>query len=183
MTDNQSYEIIFEGREHYSPEVEQAYSDTCAIKSVSLILHARGIDVSEEELRLVAMERGWYKPGYGTDIQHIGDLLNLYGVHAEPHYGGTIQDLMELTAQGIEPMLAVDSGELWNPGFAETMEDIVLGEDADHALIFCGGEVDPLTGDFHVILTDPGTGDLLTDEYGTEQFMDAWADSGYLYFY
>lgn len=181
MTDNQLYDISFGGREHYSPEVEQAYSDTCALKSASLILHAKGIDVSEDELRVVAEAHGWYKPGYGTDMDHLGDILNLYGVHAELHYGGSIQDLMELTSKGIQPMLAVDSGELWHPGFAETLEDSLLGENADHALVFCGGEIDPLTGEFHVILTDPGTGDLLTDEYDAEQFMDAWADSGYLY--
>lgn len=176
-----TYDISIGAQEHYSPDVEQSYSDTCAIKSASLILHARGIDVTEDELRRVAELHGWYTPGHGTDVAHLGDLLNFYGLDAELHYGGTIQDLMNLTSQGVQPMLALDSGELWNPGFAERMEDILLGENPDHALIFNGGEIDPLSGDFHVILTDPGTGDLLTDQYGSEQFLDAWADSGFLY--
>lgn len=49
--------------EYYNPKVEQAFSDTCAIKSQQLILEDFGINVTETDLVRTAAEHGWYNGG------------------------------------------------------------------------------------------------------------------------
>ena len=151
----------------YTPEVQQQYDDTCAIKSQQLILNSNGVDVSEDQLRVEAYENGWYAPGEGTPMDNVGDLMEAHGLNVERKTGATIDDLRAETAH---------SGELWNNGIEETFEDIILGPQADHALLVSGFAVDPLTGTENVLLTDPGTGELFAD-YPVEQFEDAWEDS------
>lgn len=75
-------------------------------------------------------------------------------------------------AQGHKVIVGVDSGELWGDNiFDKIFEDNA----ADHALIVSGVDTsDP--NNVKVIVTDPGTGNLLK-EYSMEEFVDAWEDS------
>ena len=156
--------------------VQQNYSDTCAIKSQQLILEEFGINLSEEQLREEAILHGWYTPGAGTAMEDVGKLLELHGVECHQYVNGNIFNLVNELAQGHKVIMGVDSGELWNYGFMEKMEDNYIGgERADHALIVSGIDTsDP--NDVKVIITDPGTGDFCK-EYSFSQFIDAANDS------
>jgi hypothetical protein len=155
-----------------SPDVYQVYPDTCAIKSQQLILQDFGIDLPQEQLINEAMNMGIYEPGSGTQPVDVGKLLDLHGVPCTATHDATILDLTRALAQGHKVIIGVDSGELWNAGSHELIEDF-MGEVADHALIVAG--IDVSTNE--VILTDPGSGNEGA-RYPLEQFLDAWQDSG-----
>lgn len=161
----------------FNEDVLQSYPDTCAIKSQQLILESNGVDVSEAELRDEAMRNGWYVPGYGTPMENVGDLLESHGMGVHRYVNSSVSDIANELSKGHQIIVGVDSGELWNSGPDETFEDIIYGEQADHALLVSGIVVDPFTSEESVLLTDPGTGDVCM-EYLMEQFEDAWDDSG-----
>ncbi len=160
-----------------SDNVKQLYDDTCAIKSQQLILKAHGHDISETELRNEAMVNGWYTPGQGTLKEDVGNLLENHGMNVKHFEQASIDQLSNEIVQGHNVIVAVDSGELWNPGIDETFEDIISGEQPDHALLVSGFLIDPFTAEESVLLTDPGTGDVCAD-YPIDQFAEAWDDSG-----
>lgn len=166
----------FPAQNEVSETVLQQFDDTCAIKSQQLILEAVGLDISEEELRNEAIRNGWYIPNQGTPLEDTGKLLEYHGVPVELHSHGSIQDLIGEVSKGHPVIVGVDSGELWNNGLEETMEDLLIGNFPDHALIVGGVEYNHMTFDWQVNVIDPGTGDNLLG-YDLEQFEDAWADS------
>ncbi len=153
-----------------SDDVRQLYNDTCAIKSQQLILQDFGLNISEDQLRNEAMMHGWYHGG--TSPADVGKLLELHGVGVSQYDNANIFNLVNELAQGHKVIVGVDSGELWEDNiFDKVFED----QAADHALIVSGVDTsDP--NNIKVILTDPGTGDLLK-EYPMDQFVDAWQDS------
>lgn len=153
-----------------SDDVRQLYDDTCAIKSQQLILKDFGIEVSEVQLRDEANIYGWYDGG--TSPSDVGKLLELHGVGVSQYDNANIFNLVNELAQGHKVIVGVDSGELWKDNlFDRIFEDAK----ADHALIVSGVDTSN-PEDVRVILTDPGTGDLLKD-YPMEHFVDAWQDS------
>ena len=153
-----------------SDDVRQLYDDTCAIKSQQLILRDFGIDLSEDQLRDEAVANGWYDGG--TSPSDVGKLLELHGVGISQYDNANIFNLVNELAQGHKVIVGLDSGELWKDNlFDRLFED----SKADHALIVSGIDTsDP--ENVKVILTDPGTGDLLK-EYPMECFVEAWQDS------
>ncbi|MBE6242044.1 MAG: hypothetical protein E7114_01315 [Bacteroidales bacterium] len=153
-----------------SDDVRQLYDDTCAIKSQQLILQDFGINISEDQLRHEALVNGWYNNG--TSPADVGKLLELHGVGVSQYDNANIFNLVNELAQGHKVIVGVDAGELWeNSLWDRLFED----SQADHALIVSGVDTsDP--NNVKVILTDPGTGDLLK-EYPMDQFVDAWQDS------
>lgn len=165
----------------YSTWVAQYYSDTCAIRSQQIILRDYGVDISQEQLISLAEDHGWYKEGEGTSINDVGKLMELIGVDCHRSYNNSVYDLVSELSQGHRVIVSVDSGELWAKTFdevlSEKIEDAFGEKGADHALIVAGVEVNPSNpNDVHVVLTDPGTGQLRV-EYPLEEFMDAWKDS------
>lgn len=161
----------------YNPgEIQQAYGDTCAIKSQQLILKSFGVDVTEEELINEAMTLQIYSPGAGTPLAHMGDLLELHGVDATMFDSANKYTLMHELAQGHQVMVAVDSGELWTSGFWEKIKDFLFGGTPNHALIVSGIDVTN-EENVEVVLTDPGTGNVM--RYPYDQFADAWSDSSF----
>ncbi|MDR3229010.1 MAG: hypothetical protein LBT53_06330 [Puniceicoccales bacterium] len=158
-----------------SADVRQHYPDTCAIKSQELVLREFGLPVTEDQLRSEATAHGWYSPGAGTPASALGNLLELHGVPVTRYEHANIYNLVNELAQGHKVLIGVDSGELWNNGYWERMEDRLVGERADHALLVSGVDTtDP--ANVKVIVTDPGNGDYCK-EYTLPQFVDAWHDS------
>lgn len=153
-----------------SEDVQQIYPDTCAIKSQQLIMQDFGIHFTEEQLRDEALMYGWYNGG--TAPEDVGKLLELHGISVSQYENANIFNLVNELAQGHKVIVGVDSGELWEDNiFDKIFEDNA----ADHALIVSGVDTsDP--NNVKVILTDPGTGNLLK-EYSMEDFVDAWEDS------
>lgn len=95
-------------------------------------------------------------------------LLEDAGIPASIEYGSGVETLVEYLEEGRRVILAVDSGELWS---GEQGEDNA----ADHAIVVTG--VDLQRG--VVIVSDPGDPAGNAKEYPIDQFVDAWADSGY----
>lgn len=152
-------------------DIIQLQDDTCAIKSQQIILHTFGIDVPESVLTMEATQRGYYTPGFGSDADQVGELLEDYGVGVHTRDNATVYDLASELAQGHKVIVGVDADELWRPSFFNDL----FGEQANHALIVTGIDTsDP--NDIRVILTDPGTGDVARS-YPMDQFLDAWSDS------
>lgn len=153
-----------------SEDVLQIYPDTCAIKSQQLIMQDFGIHYTEDQLRNEALMYGWYNGG--TAPEDVGKLLELHGIPVSQYENANIFNLVNELAQGHKVIVGVDSGELWEDNiFDKIFEDNA----ADHALIVSGVDTsDP--NNVKVILTDPGTGNLLK-EYSMEDFVDAWEDS------
>ncbi len=166
-----------------SPHVLQSYKDTCAIKSQQLVLEKFGKILTEDELVQQAYENGWYRPGYGTSMVNMGELLKANGVPCTNITNGNIAQVVSALADGKQIIMGVDSGELWDSQklpklhkLWEHIEDhIPLLGGADHALLVTGIDAsDPL--DIKVIVTDPGSGDL-DKPYPLKQFIDAAEDS------
>ena len=180
--DLSNHSIFGEGSEEVkSPFIKQYYDDTCAIRSQQIIMRDYGVDISEHNLRNIAIENGWYTPDEGTALQDVGKLLNLAGINCHQSMNNTVYDLVGELSQGHRVIVGVDSGELWEstvPGqMGETLEDYLGISGADHALIVAGVDVNPNDPkDMKVVLTDPGSGDLRI-EYKMEEFLDAWKDS------
>ena len=162
-------------------DIHQRYPDTCAIKSQQIILESVGIEISEDELLAESIEKGLYIPGQGgTAMPDVGVLMEDHGMIVDRFINASIDDLALELAHGHHIIVGVDSGELWEPGRWENFEDylghLVDTGGADHALIVSGIQVNPLTAEREVILTDPGTGEI-AHVYTVEQFLDAWDDS------
>jgi len=157
-------------------DVQQNYSDTCAIKSQQLIMYEFGINVSEEQCMEYSREHGWYGQGWGTQIEDVGKLLEAAGIPCSQYKEANIFDLANELQQGHKVIVAVDSGELWQGGSEnEIFEDLYQGEKPDHALIVSGIDVSDPENPM-VIITDPGTGEA-AHQYPLDMFMDAWSDS------
>ena len=158
-------------------DIQQKYPDTCAIKSQQIILESNDIGVSEDELVSESIENGWYVPGQGgTSPMDVGNLLENHGMTVSRFLHASIDDITTALAQGHHVIVGVDSGELWNSGAWETFEDFLNSGGADHALIVSGIQLNPLTAEREVVLTDPGTGEV-AHTYTIDQFLDAWSDS------
>ena len=167
----------------FDPMINQGPEGVCAIRSQQIILRDYGIDVSLEELKQFALQNGWYEDGGGTPMGYVGAIIDACGVGVRQDINCTVYDLVNELAQGHRVIVGVDANELWavrdGNHIAQAKEFIkdIFNEEANHALIVAGVEVNPSDPeDVKVILTDPGTGDLRI-EYTLEQFMDAWEDS------
>lgn len=159
----------------FDPETYQYYPDTCAFQSQALILRKYGFNVTQEDLVEVAKVQGWYVDGYGTPADKVGKLLEYYGVDTSITEGNNIFNLANELAQNHHVLVTVDSGELWAPGMGEKLEDLLIREQADHALLVVGIDTSN-PSDVKVIVTDPGNGNTQY-AYSEKQFMEAWKDS------
>lgn len=158
-------------------DIQQQYPDTCAIKAQQLILESHDFNVTEQELVEESLQKGWYVPNNGgVSSSDVGRLLNEHGMKVNRFEHATIDDIAAELAKGHQVIVGVDSGELWNPGKYETFEDFLNDHVADHALIVTGIQINPLTAEREIILTDPGTGEV-AHTYTMQQFQDAWSDS------
>ncbi|MGM9853077.1 MAG: hypothetical protein ACI30N_03810 [Muribaculaceae bacterium] len=168
------------------PLIYQGPEGVCAIRSQQIILRDYGIDIPLEDLKQFAIQNGWYDPSGdgGTPMCFVGAILDSCGVGVRQETGCTVYDLVNELAQGHRVIVGVDADELWadrNDSIIDKtttwLNDVFGDEQANHALIVAGVEVNPDDPeDVKVILTDPGTGDLRI-EYSFDEFMDAWEDS------
>lgn len=168
------------------PLIYQGNEGVCAIRSQQIILRDYGIDIPLEDLKQFAIQNGWYDPSGegGTPMGYVGAILDSCGVEVKQDINCTVYDLINELAQGHRVIVGVDADELWadrNGSIIDKtttwLNDVFGEEQANHALIVAGVEVNPNDpSDVKVILTDPGTGDLRI-EYSFEEFMDAWEDS------
>lgn len=164
----------------------QTHSDTCAVVCQEFVLEEQlGIDVSEDELRDMAMENGWYSDGGGTPAEHVGDLLEAYGLDVEKNTGASIEDIQNCLENGGSVIVGVDADEIWTRS-QDFVNDELLndspfapGGDANHAVEVIGiDSSDP--DNVMVILNDPGSPGGCGSMLPLDEFMSAWDDSGNL---
>lgn len=156
-------------------DIQQNYVDTCAVKSQQIVMKTFGVDIPEDVLVLESQIKEYYLPGYGSDPDQVGKLLNDHGIPTHTAENAGVYDLVAELAQGHKVIVGVDADELWRPSFFNDM----FGEEANHAIVVTGIDTsDP--ENVKVIVTDPGTGDV-AKAYPMEQFIDAWHDSNCFY--
>jgi hypothetical protein len=181
-TDNM-YEVVGNPENNEQFWHLQTQSDTCAIASQQFILEElTGQNLSEDELRQFATDNGWYTPGGGTPLEHMGNLVEAYGFDVEKQNNCSWEDLNQCLANNQQVMVAIDADEIWNPTELDEDDNIseafgIPGQGVNHAVEVTGiDNSDP--NNPMVILNDPGHPNGKGMKVSAEQFMDAWADSG-----
>ena len=151
----------------------QEGDSSCAVCSQQFIINEfLDLNVTEEQLCTIAEANGWFDPEQGTALEHVDNLLELFGVDSHMNYEGTLSDLKQTLDQGGRAIVAVDSMVLWTEG---TGNYPVYG--ADHAIEVVGID-DSNPADVKVIINDSGIGDDCGKAVPLQEFMEAWLPSG-----
>lgn len=156
----------------YIPDLVQHTEDGCDFCAEASVLNDYGFKVSEEQLQREAAQQGWYSQGNGTPLECMGHHIDVRNVPVAMTEGNGLDNLVSELSQDHRVIVAIDSGELWNPGAGEYLEDRIFGARPDHAVIVDGVSL----SDNMVTITDSGTGHFRT-QYPLDNFMDAWQDS------
>ena len=149
---------------------EQQSEDTCAIASQDFVIESlTGREVSEGTLVHHAEANGWYAPGQGTPAEDMDRLVQSYGIPADEHTGGSINEIATTLAEGDKVIAGVNGEELWNlnPG---------VDPAADHAVEVIGLANTP--GGEMVVLNDSGVQAGAGEMVPLDRFVDAWNTSG-----
>ncbi|WP_347283281.1 hypothetical protein [Bacteroides caecimuris] len=159
----------------FDPDTYQWEQDTCAIRSQEIVLRSFGTFVSQEELVHIAEQYGWYTPGNGTPMEHVGNLLDIYNIPNHRIADANVFNLADELGQGHKVIVGVDVDELYGNSFWQSLKEYLVGKTPNHAMIVSGlNTSDPDC--IKVTLTDPGTGKTLF-ECPYEKFLSAWNDS------
>ncbi|WP_157872170.1 hypothetical protein [Streptomyces silaceus] len=172
---------VDQGQEDIALWHEQQSADTCAVVGQEFLIDRfTGVDHTEEELVAVAEAHDWYRPGGGTPMDDVGNLLEFYGVPVERTQGESLESLESSLAEGAGVLVAVDSDEiLAADAQAQELADVagIPGQGADHVVQVIGVDrSDP--GNLQVILNDPGRPDGAGLAVPERDFLAAWQDSG-----
>ena len=153
---------------------QQTNPDTCAIVSQEFIIESFiDIDLNEDQLVDMAIEKGYYSPGGGTLPDDVGKIIEDFGIPVERTEGNTFDDLVEKLQNNQKIIVGLDSGEIWHNGEIEMLEDLLFMPQADHAVEVIGYNEDNQT----IILNDPGHPDGQGFEVSLNDFEQAWEDS------
>lgn len=157
----------------------QADRKLCVLYTEQYILQQFGIDVSIEELLIVAKQNKWIKH-QGVRFKNIGKLLEYHSIKVERKTNASLTDLQKALQKGLYVMVGVDAGELFAhtrlKKLAEEIEDW-FDEHADHVLLVKSIN---LTGDTHdtaELINIDGNG-IKTFSVPLMKLLDAWEDSG-----
>lgn len=151
----------------------------CALRCEAVILRGAGMEVDEAELLREAAAAGWFVPGSGTPMRHLGRLLEARGLRVERYLHAHAGVLRHALGAGYQLLAVVDAGELAARGvlarWLERMEDLVQ-RIPDHCVLVRGVEEE--AGRTMVDLVDPaGTGQCRRVPLG--DFLEAWDDSDF----
>ena len=141
----------------------------CNLQCEMFILHRRGISFDSDEACRTARANGWLTET-GTALHNIGRLLEHHGLCVSRRYNCTVDDIRTALENGRDVIAAVDGGELTDTTGAEILEDIIVGEIPDHAVVILSCSRTEVT------VYNPGSGNG-RDVYPLGLFADAWADS------
>lgn len=159
----------------FDPNTYQWEQDTCAIRSQEIVLRSFGIDVSQSDLINEATSHGWYTKGQGTNLEDVGNLLDLHNIPNHRVENANVFNLVDELGQGHKVIVGVDVDELYGNSFWQSVKEFLIGKTPNHAMIVSGIDTsDP--NNTMVVLTDPGTGKTLF-ECPYERFLSAWNDS------
>lgn len=156
----------------------QETDSSCAVAAQEFVLEAlTGQEFTEEDLRELGIENGWYSPESGTYTYDVGRILEANGLSVEQSTGNTIQDLEECLSNGGGVVVSVDADEIWYGEEDDwSSDDFAPGTGANHAVQVIG--IDYSEGTPMVILNDSGCPDGCGMMVPMDVFVDAWEDSG-----
>jgi hypothetical protein len=167
----------------------QQLPDNCAVVAQTGILTQFGIDITQADATYIALENGWYEPGFGTSADDLGKILEASGVSVHHVDNASIFDLATELQEGHRVLVGVNSSELWQQGPEADFWNWVIEkfgfdkpqfDPADHAICVTGIDTsDPKNPE--VIINDPGHPDGAGARYPLDRFVDAWENSGFHY--
>ena len=151
----------------------------CALRCEAILLAQAGFELEDSQLLDEAIAEGWFLPGQGTPLVHLGKMLTRYGLEVERYQRADINVLRHALESGYQVIAAVDSGELQENSllvwFLERLEDLIAWI-PDHCLIV-SGVIRKDDEDFVVVLDPNKPGESRT--IPAADFMEAWEDSGF----
>jgi len=167
----------------------QDFSDNCEPTSESFIIRQFGFEnISTNDFAYISHANGWYMPGGGTSPEHIGEMMDLFGIDNHTDVNASIQDLASEIAQGHGVIVGVRSDQLWEQGPLQELWNWAAKEfgfdnpvdaPADHALCVTGFDMSDPDNPM-VIVNDPGHPDGAGQAYPLDRFMDAWENSNFV---
>lgn len=143
----------------------------CDIQCEHFIMQRKGIEISDKMLAEEATKNEWLY-SEGTPLYNIGRLLASMNFRVERRFHCSLSDIDEALKNRQDIIVIVDGGELTGNREAEKLEDILVGEIPDHAVVVTAHDAEKGT----VSVYDPQSL-RECDTYSEEQFLDAWADS------
>lgn len=166
----------------------QEFADNCEPTSESFIIRQFGFDgISTNDFAYISQANGWYMPGGGTSPEHMGDMMDLFGIDNHTIENASLEELANEIANGHGVIVGVNAGQLWDQGPLQELFnwaskafgfDNPVDAPADHALCVTGFDVsDPAHP--MVIVNDPGHPDGQGASYPLDRFMDAWENSSF----
>lgn len=148
---------------------EDQQNNLCAIRCEGIALRHFGFEVDDEDLIEESRVEGWLR-AEGTALHHIGKLAGRRGLNVAHRYDCSTDDILRALEKNQVVIAVVDGGELFGDPEWESMEDAIIGEIPDHAVVVTALDNDSIT------ILDPFTSQEV-DTYPLPQFLDAWADS------
>ncbi|MFW6020303.1 MAG: C39 family peptidase [Bacteroidales bacterium] len=153
---------------------QQASQDTCAIVSQEYVIESFiDVDLTEDQLVDMAIEKGYYSPGGGTLPFDVGNIIEDFGIPVEKTDGNTFEDLIDKLSNNQKVIVGLDASEIWDNSIDRQLEDLFGMPTANHAVQVIGYNSEDQT----VILNDPGIPEGKGFEVALSDFTQAWADS------
>lgn len=157
----------------------QVVENLCALRCEALILERAGIPFANADLLEEAVKEGWFMPGKGTPLLHLGRLLIRHGLEVERYQHADIDVLRYALKSGYQCIVAVDAGELQTNRrlgrWLERIEDLIAYI-PDHCLVISG--VGREEEKDVVIVLDPNTPGK-SKAIPQAAFLEAWKDSDF----
>ena len=160
----------------------QEFADNCEPTSESFIIRQFGFDgISTNDFAYISQANGWYMPGGGTSPEHMGDLMDLFGIDNHTIENASLEELANEIANGHGVIVGVNAGQLWDQGPLQELFnwaskafgfDNPVDAPADHALCVTGFDVSDPDHPM-VIVNDPGHPNGQGASYPLDRFMDA----------
>lgn len=167
----------------------QEFADNCEPTAESFIIKQFGYDdISTNDFAYISQANGWYSPGGGTNPEHLGDMMDLFGIDNHTISNATIQDLASEIADGHGVIVGIRADQLWDQGPLQELWnwladifgfDNPVDSPADHAVCVTGIDMSDPDNPM-VILNDPGHPDGQGAAYPLDRFMDAWENSNFV---
>ena len=147
---------------------------TCALNAQRMVIEEMlGIQLEEQDLVDLALEKGWFDVDNGTHPLDMGKIMEAYNLKVTYQPLLSLEHLREFLKIGGCPIVGLDSNELWE---GRNNEWFLPGRDANHAVQVIGiDESDPENP--MVIINDSGVPDGAGVMVPGDLFMKAAEDN------
>lgn len=153
----------------------QEGEDTCAVVCQTSIMRSLDGWAPDEAVAVsIAHELGIYSPGEGTSRRALGGLLEHYGVATDGPRSSSIEELAQGLAAGKRVLVAVNANQIWRPQRDAGGGVVRQIPPAGHAVWVTG--IDMQSGEWTVIVNDPGRADGAMRPIALDDFIAAWDD-------